>query len=325
MNLRGLELGRVFLAPLSGIADSAFRRVSKRFGAQTVYSEMVSSEGLTRGNLESQSVLRFHPEERPIGFQIFGRDPARMAEAVRIISDLGPDFLDINLGCPARKIVRRGAGSALMLDPGLARRIARSVVKASELPVTAKMRTGWDEKNKNGVEIALMLEDSGVEALAVHGRTRRQVFSGRASWSDVAGIAEAVGIPVALSGDVDSGESASRAMEETGCAAVMVGRAAYGRPWLFGEIRARLEGRPCRELSGPEKVTVVMDHLDMAIELLGERLAVVRFRKHLLWYTKGIPGVVAFRPSMSRVNTRKDVADLAEALLAGRDHPGSEE
>jgi tRNA-dihydrouridine synthase B len=212
-----------------------------------------------------------------------------------------------------------------MLDPGLARRIARSVVKASELPVTAKMRTGWDEKNKNGVEIALMLEDSGVEALAVHGRTRRQVFSGRASWSDVAGIAEAVGIPVALSGDVDSGESASRAMEETGCAAVMVGRAAYGRPWLFGEIRARLEGRPCRELSGPEKVTVVMDHLDMAIELLGERLAVVRFRKHLLWYTKGIPGVVAFRPSMSRVNTRKDVADLAEALLAGRDHPGSEE
>jgi nifR3 family TIM-barrel protein len=315
MRLGSVELGRLFLAPLSGVADSPFRRICKRFGAETVYSEMVSAEGLIRSNRRSRDLLRFTRDERPIGIQIFGRDPARMAAAAEVAQELGPDLIDINLACPARRIVSRGEGSALLRDPPLVGRIARAVVDAVSLPVTAKIRIGWDEQAINCAEIADILEDSGVVAVAVHGRTWRQGFRGRSSWKRVAGIKRVVRIPVILSGDVTGPEAAEAAFSETGCDAVMLGRGIFGRPWLFRSVGAHLSGTPCGAPSGGEMAKTIVDHLDMAIDHLGEKTATVRFRKHLLWYTKGLRGVVALRPAMSHVATRQEVVRLVEGIF----------
>jgi tRNA-dihydrouridine synthase B len=317
MRLRSRELGRFFLAPLSGVADSSFRRTCKRFGADTVYSEMVSCEGLSRGNVRTRDVIRFHAEERPIGIQIFGTDPARMAVAASIVSETGPDFIDINMSCPVRKIVSRGAGCALMREPEKACRVAAAVVGSTDLPVTAKLRIGWDEKSINVLELARALEDTGVEAISVHGRTCEQGFRGVSSWSHVAKVKAATSVPVILTGDVATPEDACRAFEETGCDALMVGRGSYGKPWVFSAIRADFEGRTYTAPRGEEITGTVLSHLDMGIEQFGERLAVVRFRKHLLWYTKGIPGVVALRPVISTVTTRQEVRTILLKIFPG--------
>jgi tRNA-dihydrouridine synthase B len=322
MNLDSRDLGRIFLAPLSGISDSPFRRICKRFGADTVYSEMVSSEGLSRRNPASDGLISFHEDERPIGIQIFGRDPARMADAASIVETRKPDFIDINISCPARKIVSRGAGCALMRDPVKAAKIAEAVVGATRLPVTAKIRLGWEDKSINAVRVAKVLEDAGVGALSVHGRTWEQGFAGVASWEEVAHVKRSVTVPVVLSGDVTSPESARRAFDETGCDAVMIGRGVYGRPWIFRSIHLSLEGRSPHEPTPREKVDVILAHLDMGIAEYGERVATVRFRKHMLWYTKGLAGVAALRPAMSRVVCRQDVVDLA-CRLFGVDLEGS--
>ena len=314
MKLASVEMGRIFLAPLSGVADSPFRRICKRFGADTVYSEMVSSEGLSRENERTLEVLRFTEEERPIGIQLFGRSAARMASSARIVERMGPDLIDMNFACPVRRIVSRGTGCALMLEPETISRIASAVVGATDLPVTAKIRIGWDDKNINALEIARILEDAGVAAVAVHGRTCKQGFKGRSSWSEVARVKQGVRIPVILSGDVTSPEMGEQALRETGCDAIMIGRGAYGRPWIFAAVHACLKGE---EFSAPgfEDVRrVILEHLDLAIAALGEHLAVVRFRKHLLWYTKGMPGVVALRPAVSRVAGRREVETLLDRL-----------
>jgi tRNA-dihydrouridine synthase B len=311
-----LELGRILLAPLSGVADSPFRRVCKRFGADTVYSEMVSSEGLTRANQRTREVLRFTDEERPIGIQLFGRDPERMAESARQVEALGADFIDINFSCPARKIVSRGAGCALMRDPETVRKISSAVVNATRLPVTGKIRIGWDDDSINAVEIGSVLEDSGILALSVHGRTAKQGFSGTSSWEEVARVKKSAGIPVILSGDVTSPEGASRAFEETGCDAIMIGRGVYGRPWIFRSMHDHFSGRAWRDPDHEERERTVLAHLDLSILEYGERLAVVRFRKHLLWYTKSLPGVVALRPGMSRVVSRQEVVKILERLYS---------
>ncbi|MFH1312713.1 MAG: tRNA dihydrouridine synthase DusB [Candidatus Eisenbacteria bacterium] len=317
MKLKSLELGRIFLAPLSGVADSPYRRICKRFGADAVYSEMVSSEGLARAQPRSIDYLRFHHEERPIGVQIFGKDPKRMAEAAAMVEEVKPDLIDINMACPSRKIVKRGAGCALMREPEKAGEIAAAVVGATGLPVTAKLRIGWDETSINVLEVARVLEDSGVTALSVHGRTFRQGFAGRSSWDEVARVKQGVGIPVVLSGDVATPEDAERAFDETGCDAVMVGRGTYGRPWIFREILDHLDGRPHAGPGPSEIVRTVLGHLDLGIAEFGERVATVRFRKHLLWYTRGIPRVVALRPSMSTVSTRAEVSGLLDRVFPG--------
>jgi tRNA-dihydrouridine synthase B len=317
MKLESLELGRIFLAPLSGVADSPFRRICKRFGADVVYSEMVSSEGLSRGRPKSTAFLRFHEDERPIGIQIFGKDTECMSDAVAIVEEAKPDFIDINMACPSRKIVKRGAGCALMREPRKAGEIAARVAGATRLPVTAKIRIGWDEKNINALEVARVLEDSGIRALSVHGRTWKQGFRDRSSWDEVARVKQAVGIPVILSGDVVTPVDAARALGETGCDAVMVGRGTYGRPWIFRQIRDHLEGRPHPGPETRETVRTILAHLDLGIVEYGEKVAAVRFRKHLLWYTRGIPRVVALRPSMSRVSTRAEVSDLLGRLFPG--------
>lgn len=317
MKLRSIELGRIFLAPLSGVADSPFRRICKRFGADTVYSEMVSCEGLARGNQRTRDVIRFHHEERPIGIQIFGTEATRMAEAAVLVSEAKPDFVDINMSCPARKIVSRGAGCALMREPRKACGIAAAVVRSTDLPVTAKIRIGWDEQTMNAVELARALEDVGVAAISVHGRTFKQGFKDGSSWSEVARVKAGTGIPVILSGDVTAPVDALKAFSETGCDAVMIGRGSYGRPWIFEAIHTYFEGRTYTPPAPGQIVETALSHLDMSIAKFGEQLAVVRFRKHLLWYTKGVPGVVALRPAMSTVKARQEVRDILLKALPG--------
>jgi tRNA-dihydrouridine synthase B len=314
MKLNSCDLGRVFLAPLSGVADSPFRRVCKRFGAGTVYTEMVSTQGLTRGSAKTADILRFEEEERPIGVQIFGSDPQRMAESAAIIESGKPDFIDINLSCPARKVVARGAGCALMREPDKVEAIARAVVRSTSLPVTAKMRLGWDAQSLNAARLARVLEASGIMAVAVHGRTWEQGFRGEASWSEVAKVKQSVSIPVILSGDIFSPEAAAAGLARTGCDAVMVARGTYGRPWVFRSILRHMAGEAYVEPAEAEKTEVVLLHLDLAIQRYGERQAVVRFRKHLLWYTKGMRGVVALRPEMSHMESRQEVVEILARL-----------
>lgn len=315
MILDSIELGRVFLAPLSGVADSPFRRICKRFEADTVYTEMVSAEGLTRGNRRTPEVFAFSEEERPIGVQLFGRDPERMADSAAVVAAARPDFIDINIACPARKVVSKGAGCALMREPERAREVASAVVEATGLPVTAKLRLGWDREHLNVVKLAGMLEESGVAAVSVHGRTWKEGFSGKASWEEIAEVKSSVGIPVILSGDIFSPEDAERAFAETGCDAVMVARGVYGRPWIFRSIHRHLAGLPPVEPDGREKLEIILAHLDLGIMQYGETMAVVRFRKHLLWYTKGVPGVVALRPAVSHVMSRRDVVEFLSGLI----------
>jgi tRNA-dihydrouridine synthase B len=322
MRIGSLEAGKVFLAPLSGVADSPFRRICKSFGVDAVWSEMISAVGLTKGNWRSRALMDFHEEERPIGIQLFGRDPGSMAEAARIVEERQPDFIDINLSCPAGKIVSRGSGSALLREPDRAADIARAVVGAVSLPVTAKIRIGWDRAQINAVDIARMLEGCGIVAVSVHGRTWEQGFRERASWSDVARVKQAVRIPVVLSGDVTSPEEAARAFEETGCDAVMIGRGSFGRPWVFAAVASASNGGGFTPPGPGAAMEIALRHLDLGIEEFGERIAVRRFRKHLLWYTKGMPGVVRLREVMCKVSSRADACEIFSRLVQYREEPG---
>lgn len=314
MRVGSLETGKIFLAPLSGVADSPFRRLCKEFGADVVYSEMVSAVGLSKDNWRSKAIMKFHPGERPIGVQIFGRDPDFMAGAARLAEESRPDFIDINFSCPAPKIVSRGAGSALLREPERMRDIARAVVGAVSLPVTAKIRIGWDRSHVNAVAVSRLLEDGGVSAIAVHGRTWEQGFRDRASWSETAKVKQAVGIPVVLSGDVTTPGTAARAFDQTGCDAVMIGRASFGRPWIFSAVKAHFNGGSYVAPAFEEKVAIALRHLDLTIEEFGERIAVRRFRKHLLWYTKGTYGVVRLRTQMGKIEKRDDVVGILSGL-----------
>jgi nifR3 family TIM-barrel protein len=314
MRIGTLETGRVFLAPLSGVADSPFRRICKQFGADVVYSEMVSSIGLSKSNWRSKAILAFCEDERPIGVQLFGRDPDFMAEAARLVEEARPDFIDINLSCPASKIVSRGAGAALLREPEAIGPIARAVVGATKLAVTAKIRIGWDHAQINAVEVAKILEDAGIMAVSVHGRTWEQGFREKSSWTEIAHVKKAVSVPVILSGDVRTPEDAEGAFGETGCDALMVGRGSFGRPWVFAAIREHFNGGSYRAPGFQETLATIFRHLDLAIAEFGERIAVKRFRKHLLWYTKGMSGVVRLRTQMGVTTTRDQVANLLEGL-----------
>jgi tRNA-dihydrouridine synthase B len=315
MKLDSREMGSVFLAPLSGVGDSPFRRICKGFGAEVVYSEMISAVGLAKANWRSRAILKFYEDERPIGVQIFGRDPAYMGVAARLVGEVQPDFIDINFSCPASKIVSRGAGAALLREPELIGPIARAVVAGAGIPVTAKIRLGWDHARINAVEIGRILEDAGVKAVSVHGRTWEQGFRDLASWEEIAQVKRVLGIPVILSGDVRTAEDGVRAFAETGCDALMVGRGCFGRPWVFAAIRAGLEGGSYVEPGFDEVRSVLLRHLDLGIEEFGERIAVRRFRKHLLWYTKGLRGVVSLRQQMGITTTRDDVVALLTRLV----------
>ncbi|MBI5711290.1 MAG: tRNA dihydrouridine synthase DusB [Candidatus Eisenbacteria bacterium] len=308
------------LAPLAGVSDSPFRRLAREQGAAGVYTEMVSSDGLMRKSRATLDYCRFEPEERPLGIQLFGSDPEVMAAATRVLCELPaerrPDLIDINMGCPVRKVVKRSAGAALLNDLPLIRAIVSRMAGVSAVPVTAKIRLGWDGGSQNVVEVARALEASGAQAVAIHARTRAEKFEGHAHWEMIAEAKRSVGIPVIGNGDVRTAEDAVRMLESTGCDAVMVGRAAFGDPWVFRRARALLErGERLPPPTAAERLATGVRHLGMLAETVGPELAAREMRKHVAWYIKGLPHSARVREQVNRTRGVDEMAALLRAYL----------
>ena len=299
------------LAPMAGVTDLAFRILAKEMGCGLVVSEMISAKGLLHKNVRTQEMLQIDPRERPTAIQLFGSDPGELAEAAVIASQYGTDIIDFNMGCPTPKIVRNGEGSALLRYPDRAARILKAMVDAVDIPVTVKIRSGWDHANINAVCVAKQLEQAGVSAIAVHGRTREQFYSGRADWSVIRDVKNAVTIPVIGNGDVRSVEDAKSLLVQTGCDAVMIGRAACGNPWIFRQLAALMNGdavpaAPTLE----EKIAVVERHLDMLIDLKGHHTAIREMRRHAVNYFKGYPRSADLRNRFNGAEQRQDFLDI---------------
>jgi tRNA-dihydrouridine synthase B len=314
--------GRVplYLAPQAGVSESPFRRLCRGFGADVVVSEFVSAEGIRRHDRRTHGYLRFHDDERPIGIQIFGADPAAMAEAAALVEEVyEPDFLDINFGCPVKKVVSRNGGSGCLRDLPLVQEIIRSVAAAISIPTTVKIRSGWNEEQRNPVEIALRCQDAGARVLTLHARTRTQMYSGHAWWDEIAAVKDALDIPVVGNGDVWSGEDALRLHRETGCDGIMIARGSHGAPWIFGQARAALDGRPIPSDPAPEeRFRIVLEHARLAIAWeRDEEKAMIEFRKHLGWYTKGLPNGRLLRQELFAVTRIEEAERLLEGYLAG--------
>src|SRR5690606_9111248 len=315
--LRRLRDGAVplYLAPQAGVSESPFRRICRRFGADVVVSEFVSAEGLRRGSEKTWRYLRFDDAERPIGVQIFGADPQAMAEAAALVERVyAPDFIDINFGCPVKKVVKRNGGSGCLRDLDLVQRIIRAVVAATSVPVTVKIRSGWSDEMRNPVEIALRCEEAGAQVLTLHARSRTQMYAGRADWDEIAAVVDALEIPVVGNGDVWTGEDARRMVEHTGCAGVMIARGSHGAPWIFAQARAALDGRPIPpDPTVDERFRLIIEHARTAIAFeRDEELAMREFRKHLGWYTKGLPDGRALRQRLFEVTRLEEAEELLE-------------
>ena len=306
----------VFLAPLAGVSDAPFRLLCREQGAAWVCSELVSADGIVRGSQKTLEYLYFFPEERPVGVQLFGSDPGIMAEAARYVSglppELRPDFLDINIGCPVHKVVTREAGAALLCNLPLLEELVTAVVRASSLPVTAKTRCGWDNTSRNGVEVAQLLEQCGVAMIAIHARTRAEKFEGSADWGVIAEAKRRVSVPLVGNGDATSAREARRMLEETGCDAVMIGRAAFGNPWIFREARALFDGREVPVATPRERLDALLRQFRLALGFAPERTASKEIRKHVAWYVKGLPNAAPFKERGNRVESAADL----EALVA---------
>lgn len=307
---------RVVLAPMAGITDLPFRLIAKDFGCALVYGQLVSAKAITYKNKKTAELLTVADRERPVGLQLFGSQPETMAEAATFVANARPDLIDINMGCPVPKVVDNDDGCALMRDPQKAGRVVQSVVKAVALPVTVKIRKGWDENNVTAVEVAREVEKAGAAAIAVHGRTRSQFYSGKADWSIIAAVKQAVRIPVIGNGDVQSPEDAKRMLEETGCDAVMIGRAALGNPWLIRQVTQYLStGRYDPGPQPAERVEMALCHMRLALELKGER-SVFEMRKQLAWYLKGLPNANRVKQSIMSI---ADAAQVLSVLSGFRD------
>ncbi len=299
------------LAPMAGVTDLAFRLLAKEMGCGLVYSEMVSAKGLLYENCRTKELIRIDERERPTAVQLFGSVPAEVAEAARRVAETGADIIDFNMGCPTPKIVKNGEGSALLRTPALAASILRAMVDAVPVPVTVKIRAGWDSETINAVEIAKIAEQAGISAIAVHGRTREQFYSGHADWSIIGKVKQAVNIPVIGNGDVRVVQDAERLLHETGCDGVMVGRAACGNIWIFRQIAAYLKNG--QVLPGPafsERAATLLRHLDMLIELKGEHTAIREMRRHAVCYVKGFPGAAELRSHFNQAMARDDFSRI---------------
>ena len=315
-----LESGRtpLFLAPQAGVSESPFRRLCRRFGADVVSTEFVSADGIMQGNRQTRDHLRFEEEERPIGIQIFGSDVRTMGEASELVTDLfRPDFIDINFGCPVKKIVRKNGGSGCLRDLDLVQRIIRAVVENTHLPVTTKIRSGFDEPSRDPVGIGLRCQDAGSRMVTLHPRSRTDMYSGHARWDEIASLVDALDIPVIGNGDVRSGPDARRMRDETGCAGVMIARASHGRPWIFEQARAALDGEPVPgDPDVEERFRLCLEHARNSLRYeLNAKKALIEFRKHLGWYTKGLPGGRTLRAELFQVTSLEQVETLLQGYI----------
>lgn len=303
----------VVLAPMAGVTDLPFRLLCREMGVGLLSMEMVSAKAILYKNRNTESLMEITPGENPIALQLFGSDPEILGEIAAQIQNRPFDILDFNMGCPVPKVVNNQEGSALMKQPELVREIASSLVKASEKPVTVKIRKGFDDAHVNAVEIAKILEDCGVAAVAVHGRTREQYYSGKADWEIIRKVKEAVSIPVIGNGDVDSPKAAVAMMEQTGCDGVMIGRAAQGNPWLFREIRHYLEtGEELPRPSMDEVKEMILRHARLQVEYKGPDVGMREMRKHVAWYTAGFPHSAKLRSEVNAVGTLEELGELLQ-------------
>ncbi|MFP4014018.1 MAG: tRNA dihydrouridine synthase DusB [Chitinispirillaceae bacterium] len=307
---------KLILAPMAGIADTVFRRLCKKNGADMVVSEMVSADGLHYGSPNTESLMAFDPSEKPIGIQLFGSDPDRLAEAARFAQDrVRPDFIDLNSGCPVLKVVKRNGGSALLKNPRLFEKIVRALTDAVSIPVTVKIRSGWRKHEWVDEEFARIAEASGAAALTLHPRSQTMMFTGHSFWERIRVVKRAVSIPVVGNGDIFSGEDALRMFSETGCDAVMVGRGSYGNPWIFKEIRAAMEGCAFSAPSREERCATVLEHIRLFRSVHGEQRACGEMKKHSAWYLKGLPGASAARSRLNQAGSSVELEEIVEDVL----------
>ncbi len=305
------------LAPMASVADRAYRTICRKFGASYVVSEMVSAKGLCYSDRKTKELCTVTDFERPMAIQIFGSEPEFISRAVEIVSEFKPDIIDINMGCPVPKVVNIGCGSALMKDIKTAYAVAESAVKASEIPVTVKFRSGWDDNSINAVEFAKAMESSGVSAIAVHGRTREQFYSGKADWNIIADVKKNVAIPVIANGDVTDLKSCLDMYEKTGCDLVMIGRASYGNPFIFDEIKAHFEGREYIPPSPEKKMQIMLEHIRLILKFSEkpEEIAIREARKISAWYMNGYYGCAKFRVKCYSLESYSQAENLAEEFL----------
>lgn len=304
------------LAPMAGVADHAFREICVSYGASYVVSEMVSSKGLTMCDRKSKKLLALSEKERPAAAQIFGNDPEIMAQSARACLDYSPEVIDINMGCPAPKIAGNGGGSALLKTPDLAEEIMKSVRSAVDIPVTVKIRLGWDKDSINCIDMAQRAERAGMSAVTLHGRTRQQMYAPPVDLSMIAEVKKNISIPLIGNGDITDGNSAARMLEETGCDYLMVGRGALGRPWVFSQINAYLQnGIILPEPPVSERMLVMIKHIKLICEYKGERVGIREARKHAAWYIKGIKGAAAYRQQVGALESIEQLEEMAYKIV----------
>ena len=322
MFLKKLKIGNVelrnniLLAPMAGITDLPFRLICEKYGAGLCCTEMISSKGLYYNDSKTKLLLNLKGEQRPVAAQIFGSDVEALKYAASYVSDF-VDIVDINMGCPAPKIVKNGDGSKLLLNLELVEEIATEVVKSSKVPVTAKIRKGWDANHIVAVETAKILEKSGISAITIHGRTREEYYSGNADWEIIKKVKESVNIPVIGNGDIKSKEDALKMFEQTNVDGIMIGRAAIGNPWIFEEIVGYLQGKEQRQVSKEERLETILEHINLAVEEKGENIAIKEMRKHLAYYIKNMKDASRLREKINKIDTKVELKDCLNEYFKG--------
>ena len=306
---------KLFLAPMAGITDRAFRLICKEHGADILVSEMISSRGIYYKDKKTKDLLSFSNEERPIGIQLFGNEPEIMAYAVKVVEEYSPEFIDINMGCPMPKIVNNGDGSALMKNPVLAGKIVEAMVKATNIPITVKFRAGYTHDTINAAEFAKVMEQSGASAITVHPRTREQLYTGTADHSITAAVKNSVKIPVVANGDIFSPEDAKNVLETTKCDHLMIARGSYGNPFIFEQIKSYSENGTYNEITVETRLSAALKQLEYMCEFKPEKQAIPEARKHMAWYMKGLYGGAKLKNKIFEATTKKDISDLIHSYL----------